>query len=58
MSINIINSSKNFLILQNNEGFEYGLLFPHNIVFEGEDMSVVFSNAILNKIREGIINLE
>ena len=56
--LNIINSSNNFLILEGGEEFVHGILFPHNIVFNGEEISVLFSNAILNKIRSRQINLE
>lgn len=55
--LKIINSSNNFLILEGIEGFTYGILFPQNIVFNGEEISVLFSNAILKKIRTDQINL-
>lgn len=55
---NIKNSPNNFLILEGDKDFMQGILFPHNIVFNGEEISVLFSNAILNKIRAGQIELE
>lgn len=54
----IKNTQSNFLILEGDKDFMYGILFPHNIVCNGEEISVLFSNAILNKIRLGQINLE
>lgn len=56
--LSIKNSPNNFLIIEGSKDFEHGILFPHNVVFNGAEISVLFSNAILNKIRTGQINLE
>lgn len=52
MSYEINEIHKNFLIIGGTPEFDKGLLFPHNIVYDGEDMSLPFAQNIMNQLRK------
>lgn len=52
MSYEINEIHKNFLIVGGTQEFDKGLLFPHNIVYDGEDMSLPFAQNIMNQLRK------
>lgn len=58
MDYKIINSNPNYLLIKDGSAFEYGLLFPHNILFEGEEISIVFSLEILKRIKNNEIAIK
>ena len=40
MSYKVNEAHQNFLIIDGEPEFSKGLLFPHNIIFDGEEMSL------------------
>lgn len=52
MKCKICEAHQNFLIIEGEQDFVKGLLFPHNIVFDGEDMSLPFAMSIMKHLRE------
>lgn len=52
MNYNVNEAYQNFLIIDGEPDFYKGLLFPHNIVFDGQEMSLPFALNVIEKIRE------
>ena len=40
----------NFIIINGEPEFSYGILFPHNIVYDGEEISLPFAKEIIKNI--------
>jgi len=51
MKYRITNVLSNYIIVDGDPEFRYGLLFPHNIVFQGEEISLPFASSIMERIR-------
>ncbi len=52
MSYKVNEAHQNFLIIDGEPEFSKGLLFPHNIIFDGEEMSLPFAMSIMEQLRE------
>lgn len=52
MSYKVNESHQNFLIIDGEPEFSKGLLFPHNIIFDGEEMSLPFAMSIMKQLRK------
>ena len=52
MSYKVNEAHQNFLIIDGEPEFSKGLLFPHNIIFDGEEMSLPFAMSIMKQLRE------
>lgn len=50
MKYSILETHHNFLIISGNQDFYKGVLFPYNIVFDGEEMSLPFTINIMQKL--------
>lgn len=51
MKYRITDILPNYLIVNGEPEFCHGLLFPHNIVFQGEEISLPFATSIMERIR-------
>lgn len=52
MKYRILNTLPNYIIVEGEPDFRYGLLFLHNIVFRGKEMSLPFASSIIERIRK------
>lgn len=51
MKYKIVDILSNYIIVSGEPEFRHGLLFPHNIVFQGEEISLPFASSIMEDIR-------
>lgn len=52
MKYTILEKLKNFIIIGSDDGFKKGLLFPHNITYKGDSISLPFAMDVLKRIEK------